>query len=92
MSIESWIGIIVGITTIITSAGLGVRWLVRHYFDEIKAELKPNSGSSIKDQITRLESKQQELEKKMDSQHNKLEKKIDKMFDTLIDHLSSNNK
>jgi hypothetical protein len=92
MSIESWIGIIVGITTIITSAGLGVRWLVRHYFDEIKAELKPNSGSSIKDQITRLESRQQELEKKMDSQHNKLEKKIDKMFDTLIDHLSSGNK
>lgn len=90
MSIESWIGIVVGITTIITSAGLGVRWLTRHYFDEIKAELKPNSGSSIKDQITRLESKQQELEKKMDSQHNKLEKKIDKMFDALIDHLSSN--
>lgn len=90
MSIESWIGIIVGITTIITSAGLGVRWLTRHYFDEIKAELKPNSGSSIKDQITRLESKQQELEKKMDLQHNKLEKKIDKMFDALIDHLSSN--
>jgi hypothetical protein len=90
MSIESWIGIIVGITTIITSAGLGVRWLTRHYFDEIKAELKPNSGSSIKDQITRLEARQQELEKKMDSQHNKLEKKIDKMFDALIDHLSSN--
>jgi len=89
MSIESWIGIIVGITTIITSAGLGVRWLTRHYFDEIKAELKPNSGSSMKDQVTRLELKQQELEKKMDVQHNKLEKKIDKMFDALIDHLSS---
>lgn len=92
MSIESWIGIIVGVSTIITSAGLGVRWLVRHYFDEIRAELKPNHGSSIKDQITRLESRQQELEKKMDSQHNKLEAKIDKMFDALIDHLSSNNK
>jgi hypothetical protein len=89
MSIESWIGIIVGITTIITSAGLGIRWLTRHYFDEIKAELKPNSGSSMKDQITRLEAKQQDLEKKMDSQHNKLEKKIDKMFDALVDHLSS---
>jgi hypothetical protein len=92
MSIESWIGIIVGISTIITTSGLGVRWLVRHYFDEIKAELKPNHGSSIKDQITRLESKQQELEKKMDTQHTKLEKQIDKMFDALIDHLSSNKK
>jgi hypothetical protein len=92
MSIESWIGIIVGITTIITSAGLGVRWLTRHYFDEIKAELKPNSGSSIKDQITRLEARQKEIEIKVEAQHNKLEKKIDKMLDALIDHLSSNNK
>jgi hypothetical protein len=92
MSVESWIAVAVGIITITTSVAMSIRWLVRHYFDEIKAELKPNSGSSIKDQITRLESKQQELEKKMDSQHNKLEKKIDKMFDALIDHLSSTNK
>ena len=92
MSIESWIGIIVGISTIITSAGLGVRWLVRHYFDEIKNELKPNSGSSLKDQVTRLETKQAEHEVKMASQltqltgqHSKLEKKIDKLYDTLLD-------
>jgi hypothetical protein len=77
MSIESWIGIIVGISTIVTSAGLGVRWLVRHYFDEIKTELKPNSGSSLKDQVTRLES-----------QHQKLEQKLDKLYDTLLDHIA----
>jgi hypothetical protein len=79
MSIESWIGIIVGISTIITSTGLGVRWLVRHYFAEIKSELKPNSGSSIKDQVTRLES-----------QHEKLEQKIDRLYDTLLEHMARN--
>ena len=79
MSIESWVGIIVGISTIITSAALGVRWLTRHYFAEIKAELKPNSGSSLKDQVTRLETNQ-----------TKLETKLDKLYDTLLDHIARN--
>jgi uncharacterized protein Yka (UPF0111/DUF47 family) len=72
MSIESWIGIIVGVTTIITSAGLGIRWLVKHYFDEIKHELKPNSGQSMKDQVTRLEEKTEKLEVKIDDLYDKL--------------------
>lgn len=77
MSIESWIGVIVGISTIIASAGMGIRWLVKHYFDEIKHELKPNSGSSMKDQVTRLEEKT-----------DKLESKIDDLYDKFIDYLS----
>lgn len=81
MSIESWIGIIVGITTIITSAGLGIRWLTKHYFDEMKAELKPNSGSSIKDQVTRLEQRTE-----------KVESKIDDLYDKLIEYLANNPK
>ena len=88
MSAESWVAVAVGIIKIITSVAMFIRWLVKHYLDE----LRPNSGSSMKDQITRLESKQGDLEKKMDSQYNKLETKIDKIFDTLIDHLSSNSK
>jgi hypothetical protein len=34
-----------------------VRWLVKHYL----SELVPNSGSSIKDQINRLEARQYEI-------------------------------
>jgi hypothetical protein len=34
-----------------------VRWLVKHYL----SELVPNSGSSIKDQINRLEARQHEI-------------------------------
>jgi hypothetical protein len=79
MSFESWVGIIVGISTIVTSISLGVRWLVRHYFAEIKSELKPNSGASLKDQVTRLEEG-----------YHKLEQKIDKLYDTLLDHIARN--
>ena len=51
----------------IGAALLGVvRWLVKHYFDEIKAELKPNGGGSIKDQVSRLEKRHDELDKKVD--------------------------
>jgi hypothetical protein len=34
-----------------------VRWLVKHYLNE----LVPNSGSSMKDQINRLEARQYEI-------------------------------
>jgi len=86
MSIESWIAVAVGIITIVTSVAMSIRWLVKHYLDE----LRPNSGSSIKDQITRLEQKQAEIEKLSNQQHNKLERKIDKMYEILLEHLSSN--
>lgn len=79
--------------------GAGIKWLTKHYFDEIKAELRPNHGSSLKDQVTRLEEKQITHEKNMDSQlkqltgqHSKLEGKIDKLYDTLLDHIANTNK
>lgn len=84
MTIESWIGIIVGLSTIITSAGLGVRWLVKHYFDEIKHELKPNGGSSIKDQVNRLEKDIKEAE----TLRKEMNKKIDHMYEVLLDYVS----
>jgi hypothetical protein len=71
--IESAAAIIVSIISIITSIAFGVRWLVKHYFDEIKAELKPNGGSSLKDQVNRLEN-----------QHNRLDTKVDKIYELLI--------
>jgi len=71
--IESFAAIIVSIISIIGSIALGVRWLVYHYFDAIKAELKPNGGSSLKDQVNRLEA-----------QHNKLDGKVDKIYELLI--------
>lgn len=64
--LESLLAITVALTTVITAAGLGVKWLTKHYFDEIKAELKPNSGSSLKDQVSRLETQHEKLDAKVD--------------------------
>jgi len=77
MEIAQWLGLFVTVATVITITATGIRWLVKHYFEEIKKELKPNSGSSIKDQVTRLEQS-----------HQKLEEKVDKIFDTILDFLS----
>jgi hypothetical protein len=39
--------------TIIGGFIAAIKWLVKHYLNE----LKPNSGSSLKDSVTRLEQK-----------------------------------
>ena len=51
MSNNEWAGIAVAVTTIVASFAGSVRWLVKHYL----TELKPNSGSSMRDAIERLE-------------------------------------
>jgi hypothetical protein len=86
MSLEAWIGTTVGILTIITSVALGIKWLVKHYFDEIKAELKPNSGSSLKDQVIRLEREMELANQKRREMSNKL----DHMYEILLDFVANN--
>lgn len=89
------LGIIISVGTIISITALGVRWLVKHYFDEIKKELKPNSGSSMKDQVTRLEArmdKSDTLRKETYLKVEKLERKMDDLYDRFLDYLSNNNK
>ena len=53
MTAANWAGLIVSIIAIVSAFAGSVRWLVKHYL----YELKPNSGSSMKDSITRLEEK-----------------------------------
>lgn len=57
MSIEQWAGFIVSAITIAVAFIGSVKWLVKHYL----AELKPNGGSSIKDQVNRLEARVDEI-------------------------------
>ena len=57
MSANEWAGIAVAVTTIVASFAGSVRWLVKHYL----AELKPNSGSSMRDAISRLEQRVDDL-------------------------------
>lgn len=49
--------IAVAVSTLVGSFAYIVKWLVQHYL----AELKPNSGSSIKDQVNRLEERVDEI-------------------------------
>lgn len=57
MTANEWVGIAVGVCAVSTSLLVGLRWVIKSYL----TELKPNSGSSIKDQITRLEQRVDDL-------------------------------
>jgi hypothetical protein len=57
MSIEQWAGFIVSAITIAVAFVGSVKWLVKHYL----SELRPNGGSSIKDQVNRLEARVDEI-------------------------------
>lgn len=57
MTPADWAGIIVSAITIVTAFIAAVRWLVKHYLNE----LRPNGGSSMKDSVTRLEIQVQEI-------------------------------
>ena len=53
------LAIIGGIISIQVQLVLLVKWLTKHYL----SELIPNSGTSLKDQITRVEERQHEIYK-----------------------------
>jgi hypothetical protein len=57
MTITEWAGFFVALMTIVGGFAVAVRWLVKHYLNE----LKPNSGSSLKDSVTRLERQVEEV-------------------------------
>lgn len=89
--LESIIAIIVGITTVISAAGLGVRWLTRHYFDEIKHELSPNGGKSMKDQVNRMESEIKDLKKQNEDGekfHVRIDDKLDHLTEMFVNYVS----
>ena len=47
MSIQDWAGLILTVISIITVVAGGIKFLVKHYF----SELKTNGGSSMRDEI-----------------------------------------
>jgi hypothetical protein len=53
MSPTQWLGLAISICTLVAAFATSVRWLVKHYL----YELKPNSGTSLKDSVIRLEEK-----------------------------------
>jgi len=55
MTPANWAGLIVSVIAIVSGFAGAVRWLVKHYLNE----LKPNGGSSLKDSVSRLETQMQ---------------------------------
>lgn len=53
MTPNDWAAFAVALTTLIGALAVAVRHLVKHYL----SELRPNGGSSVKDQVNRLEEK-----------------------------------
>jgi hypothetical protein len=52
MTTTDWAQLALAIIAIVSAVAAGIRWLVKHYLNE----LKPNSGSSLRDSVDRLET------------------------------------
>ena len=59
MQAQDYATVAVAVMTIIGGFAGAVRWMVKHYLNE----LKPNGGSSIKDSVARLEERIDDLYK-----------------------------
>lgn len=69
--------VVAAIVSAIGAVGAAIVAGIRMVFKRIEtflAELKPNGGSSIKDQVNRLEA-----------QHQKLDEKVDRLLDLILD-------
>ena len=57
MQAQDYATVAVAVCTIVGGFAASVRWMVKHYLNE----LKPNGGSSLKDSVQRLEDRIDDL-------------------------------
>jgi len=57
MTPTNWASLIVAGIAVVTAFAATIRWMVKHYL----YELRPNGGSSLKDQVNRLERRLDEV-------------------------------
>lgn len=75
MSPELISAIAAGVVAVLGAFFGFTKWVL----DKFLKELKPNGGGSMKDQVTRLESR-----------HDRLDSKIDQLTLLLVDHIGKN--
>ena len=59
MLLKDYLTIAVALIAIFSAIAGGIRWMVKHYLNE----LKPNGGSSMKDSMARMEQRIDDLYK-----------------------------
>jgi hypothetical protein len=57
MQFKDYLTVAVALIAIISAFAGGIKWIVKHYLNE----LKPNGGSSVKDSMARLEQRIDDL-------------------------------
>lgn len=62
MSASEWAGFAVALMTLLGGFSAAVRWLVKHYL----SELKPNSGSSMRDAVNTNTERLNRVEQRVD--------------------------
>jgi hypothetical protein len=62
MSAAEWAGFAVAIMTLLAGFTAAIRWLVQHYL----SELKPNSGSSMRDAVNINTERLDRVEQRVD--------------------------
>lgn len=59
MQFKDYLTVAVAVIAIFSAFAGGIRWMVKHYLNE----LKPNGGSSMKDSMARMEARIDDLYK-----------------------------
>jgi hypothetical protein len=59
MEFKDYLTVAVAVIAIFSAFAGGIRWMVKHYLNE----LKPNGGSSMKDSMARMEQRIDDLYK-----------------------------
>jgi cell shape-determining protein MreC len=91
MSVQDWAGLILTVLSIVAIIAGGIKFLVKHYF----SELKTNGGSSMRDEIkqTKLEVKEiKDRQNEADQMRRDMNKKLDRMYEILLNHVANNSK
>ena len=57
MQLKDYLTVAVAVIAIFSAIAGGIRWMVKHYLNE----LKPNGGSSMKDSMARMEKRIDDL-------------------------------
>lgn len=65
------------VATVTGGVAVGIKWTVKHYL----SELKPNSGSSLKDQVTQLGASQKHTSEEV----SRLGARVDAIYQFLLE-------